>query len=496
VRAPRPRRRRPRRRLRLRLRLRLRSGSAKNMSGWRAGVAKVCITPDEPICLDGWGSRISQGVSMDIWAKAAALAVGADGPVHVLVSADLCGFSGSMAERLVAWAAAEHGMDRSQLVLNCSHNHSGPVFLDTLPLYHDLPDAEYDVIAKYTATLEQRVRQAISDAIGALAPARVGWGQSLCGFAVNRRRSRGNETRELPTVVDQDVPVLTLRCAAAAESGGGGGALIGCLFGYSCHATAINDQKVNGDYCGHACAAIERAHPGTVALFVAGCGADCNPLPRLDPEGELGRMYGTILAASVEEVLEAPEEEEAAEHGAGASGVYSAAALAPALESAYGECTLPFELPPTRAELEQGLLGTAEGSAERRQLRYQLDLLDGELNTCCLIHPSARDCHSHSLRRGAHGPMSAVLQTSPPTRCAHPGSSATPSAGGSPPASRTARTSGGWAASCASSRSPASQWWTTLCASSPSSDGPTHGCVQASHIVSPNLSRPREKKLG
>ena len=35
--------------------------------GWRAGVAKVCITPDEPICLDGWGSRISQGVSMDIW---------------------------------------------------------------------------------------------------------------------------------------------------------------------------------------------------------------------------------------------------------------------------------------------------------------------------------------------------------------------------------------------------------------------------------------------
>eukprot|EP01047_Picozoa_sp_COSAG01_P035510 COSAG01_NODE_2731_length_7172_cov_12.814082_2_plen_442_part_00 len=439
-------------------------------------MAKVCITPVEPICLDGWGSRISQGVSMDIWAKAAALAVGADGPVHVLVSADLCGFSGSMAERLVAWAAAEHGMDRSQLVLNCSHNHSGPVFLDTLPLYHDLPDAEYDIIARYTATLEQRVRQAISDAIGALAPARVGWGQSLCGFAVNRRRSRGNETRELPTVVDQDVPVLTLRCAAA--EGGGGGALIGCLFGYSCHATAINDQKVNGDYCGHACAAIERAHPGTVALFVAGCGADCNPLPRLDPAGELGRMYGTILAASVEEVLEASEEE--AKHGAGASGVYSATALAPTLESAYGECTLPFEPPPSRAELEQGLLGTAEGSAERRQLRYQLDLLDGTEHLLPDPPAPARDYHSplHTHSAALLMMPMAVLQTSPPTRCAHPGSSPTPSAGGSPPPSRTARTSGGWAASCASSRSPASPWWTTLCASRPSSDGPTHGCVQ------------------
>lgn len=159
---------------------------------------------------------------------------------HVLVSADLCGFSGSMTERLVAWAAETHNMERSQLVLNCSHNHSGPVFEDTLPLYHDLSDSEYDVIARYTAKLEGKVHDAISGAIAALAPASVAWGQSLCGFAVNRRRSRGGSTRQLPTVVDQDVPVLSLRDRE--------GALVGVLFGYSCHATAINDEKVNGDY--------------------------------------------------------------------------------------------------------------------------------------------------------------------------------------------------------------------------------------------------------
>lgn len=156
--------------------------------------------------------------------------------MHVLVSADLCGFSGSMSERLVGWAASAHNMERSQLVLNCSHNHSGPVFEDTLPLYHDLPDAEYEIIARYTVTLEERVRAAISAAIAALAPARVAWGQSLCGFAVNRRRSRGNETRELPTVVDQDVPVLTLR-------GESSGALMGCLFGYSCTRTRKTHQR-------------------------------------------------------------------------------------------------------------------------------------------------------------------------------------------------------------------------------------------------------------
>ena len=109
------------------------------MARWSAGISKVCITPDNSICLDGWGSRISQGVSMDIFVKAAAFAVHSDSgggdEVHVLVSADLCGFSGSMAERLVNWAAATHGMERRQLILNCSHNHSGPVFEDTLPLY-------------------------------------------------------------------------------------------------------------------------------------------------------------------------------------------------------------------------------------------------------------------------------------------------------------------------------------------------------------------------
>ena len=147
------------------------------MSGWQAGVSKVCITPEEPICLDGWGSRISQGVSMDIWAKAAAFAT--DGSlVHVIVSADLCGFSGSMAERLVSWAEAEHGMARNQLVLNCSHNHSGPVFEDTLPLYHDLTDDEYDTIKRYTLTLEDRVRVAITEAIASMAPARVSWGHT------------------------------------------------------------------------------------------------------------------------------------------------------------------------------------------------------------------------------------------------------------------------------------------------------------------------------
>ena len=86
------------------------------------------------------------------------------------------------------------------------------------------------------------------------------------------------------------------------------------------------------------------------------------------------RLASLAECTAVNEVLTAPEEE--VEHGAGASGVYSSIVLAPSLESCYGECTLPFEPPPSREELLHRLASTAEATAERRQLRYQLDLLE------------------------------------------------------------------------------------------------------------------------
>ena len=48
------------------------------------------------------------------------------------------------------------------------------------------------------------------------------------------------------------------------------------------------------DYPGFAQSALEQAHPGAVALFWAGCGADQNPLPRRTVE--LAQKYGRQLA--------------------------------------------------------------------------------------------------------------------------------------------------------------------------------------------------------
>src|SRR5690349_4214354 len=59
-------------------------------SGWSAGVARVRVTPTEPIFLKGYGSRTrpSEGIQQDLFVKALALKDRMDS-VSVLVTSDL-----------------------------------------------------------------------------------------------------------------------------------------------------------------------------------------------------------------------------------------------------------------------------------------------------------------------------------------------------------------------------------------------------------------------
>ena len=101
---------------------------------------------------------------------------------------------------------------------------------------------------------------------------------------------------------DRRVPVLKV-----AASDGDAEGLTAVVFGYACHCTTLGADmmRVHGDYAGIAADAIERAHPGAVALFLTGCGADANPYPR----GRLAQatVYGGQLADAVEAVLAGKE---------------------------------------------------------------------------------------------------------------------------------------------------------------------------------------------
>jgi neutral ceramidase len=270
-------------------------------AAWQSGAAKADITPTASVPLAGYGgkTRMSQRVEHAIWLKALALKDDS-GATSVLVTADLVGLSDKMVAVIAKAALEKHGIPRERLILNASHNHSCPVTADVLWLYYEFTPEEAAVKERYTALVYAKYEEVIGKAIANLAPAELAFDLGLAGVAVNRRRSRGPESRALGGQVDQDVPVITIKS---------GNDLKAIVFGYSCHTTALGGLSINGDYAGFAQLELEKSFPGSVAMFVQNCGGDANPLPRIrgkDTEAtELASMYGKVLAEAVRQVIAA-----------------------------------------------------------------------------------------------------------------------------------------------------------------------------------------------
>jgi len=275
--------------------------STSAFATWQAGAAKADITPTESVPLAGYGgkSRMSQRVEHAIWLKALALKDDL-GATSVLVTADLVGLSDKMIAVIAKNALEKHRIPRDRLILNTSHNHSCPVTEDVLWLYYEFTPEEAAAKDRYTQMVYAKYDEVIGKAIASLAPAELAFEQGLAGVAVNRRRSRGPESRAMGGQVDQDVPVITVKS---------GNDLKAIVFGYSCHTTALGGLSINGDYAGFAQLNLEKQFQGSVAMFVQNCGGDANPLPRIrgkntDAEAtSLASKYGDILGEAVRQVI-------------------------------------------------------------------------------------------------------------------------------------------------------------------------------------------------
>jgi neutral ceramidase len=317
---------------------------------WQAGVAKVDITPTEPIWLAGYSARTrpSEGVRQHIFVKALALKDD-QGTATVLVSSDLLGFPREVADPIAARVQKQFGLPRERMLFNSSHTHSAPVIGHMLLPAYPFGDAELAVIGRYTERLQDQVVETIGRALHDMTPAELTFEQGLAGVAVNRRRV-GH--RDYPGPVDQDVPVLAVR--------GPDGSLRAIVFGYACHNTVLDDYQVSGDWAGFAQAALEKAHPGAQAMFIQDCGADANPLPRHSVE--LAERYGETIAAATEQVLGGKMRP-----------------LNGPLGAAFVLVDVPFQQSPSRQEFQQ-LLGNKDPDTSRHaKLMLQILDRDGKL---------------------------------------------------------------------------------------------------------------------
>lgn len=339
------------------------SGSASgdqqaSTKGWKAGVARVIITPQEPLWMAGYGSRdhVSEGTLVDLWAKALALE-DANGKKVVLITTDILGYPKGVSDRIRNQLAIKYGLTRSQIILSASHTHSGPVLGDALSDVYPTDAKQKEDIKKYSANFEKQIIAVAGEAILSLAPAQIYSQNGVTRFQVNRRNNKEatlSRQTDLNGPNDYAVPVLKVTDAS--------GNLIAVAFGYACHATVLSIYQFSGDYPGFAQIELEKLHPGITAMFFQGAGADQNPLPRRTIP--LAQQYGRELAAAVDRVLKEDMRK-----------------LSPSITTAYSEVSLTFDKLPTREELTK-MEKESKGS-DQRWASHQLQTLrnNGHLMT-------------------------------------------------------------------------------------------------------------------
>lgn len=314
---------------------------------WKAGLGKIVITPEKAMWMSGYGSRDkpAQGKLTELWAKALVLEDPA-GHRAVLITLDLIGLDRQLSGEIVKSLRAKFGFQREGIILSCSHTHCGPVVGRNLNAMYFLDKDQQQLVQEYSDALPGKITRVVDEAVKSLAPARLAWGRGKADFAVNRRTNkepevpRLREAGELKGPVDHDVPVLLVR---------GKEGVRGLIFGYACHATVLPFFDWCGDYPGYAQLELEKAHPGAIAMFWAGCGGDQNPLPRR--KVELAKEYGRQLAQAVAEVVGKPMQ-----------------IISGDWRGQYLNLDLPFAELPTRDQLAEQALSKDRFIAQRARL--------------------------------------------------------------------------------------------------------------------------------
>lgn len=297
--------------------------------GWKAGVSKVNITPSESLWMAGYAARTrpSEGVLQELWSKALAIE-DAEGNRAVLITNDLLEIPKYYSDRIISRLEKKYRLDRSRIILNCSHTHSGPVMYDSLGNWYPLDKEMEKKVRAYSGSVENKIVDLVGKALNSMVAADIYAQNGIARFQINRRNNKeasSNLFTDLRGPNDYAVPVIKIT--------DGSGSLMAVAFGYACHATVLDFYQYCGDYPGFAQAEIEKMYPGVTAMFFQGAGADQNPLPRRSVP--LAVQYGRTLAAAVDRVLSEKMRK-----------------LEPTLKTAYSEVNLEFQgPPPTRNEL-------------------------------------------------------------------------------------------------------------------------------------------------
>lgn len=245
-----------------------------------AGFAKIKITPEKPVALQGLVGRdgLSKGVFLDLYAKAAYFSL--DSAKQLLLSLDIIGVTSHYAVRIRNRINESFGINVSDVMICATHTHCAPY---TIPLGGSLNE-------DYLNFLEQKIIEVVRQSISNQEEVTAGYNLTSENFNVNRRLPGKNGILFAPNpdgACDKDVVVLKFNNL--------NGKTKAVIFNYACHPTVWGGLEISSDFPGTAEKYIESQLNECTAIFINGaCG---------NIRADVRNKEGTGFGGSKEDVL-------------------------------------------------------------------------------------------------------------------------------------------------------------------------------------------------
>ncbi|MFW9819527.1 MAG: neutral/alkaline non-lysosomal ceramidase N-terminal domain-containing protein [Candidatus Thorarchaeota archaeon] len=245
----------------------------------------IPINPDgSPVFLAGFGDpgeRPASAVHDDIYARC--LILNYHGTTMVFVALDLIGYFIDQVDLIRTEIEDEYGIDADNIIIACTHTHSGP---DTLGLWN-LPYPTPGVNWPYMEFIANQIKQCISQAYQNMESAYIRFASAIVPGLMKNSRDEGR--------VYPNLEVMKVQSRK--------GDNIATMINYAGHPEVLwsDNLELSADYVGYLCNKIEQKLGGIAIFFNGALGGMITPDVEehtFEKAEEIGHMlaYATIKA--------------------------------------------------------------------------------------------------------------------------------------------------------------------------------------------------------
>lgn len=232
---------------------------------WRAGMARLDVTPPLRLPLSGFGGRAKATTGILDPLHATALVLENAERSVALISADVLSLDAEQAAEIRTRASEATGIPAGNILVHATHTHAGPLSCSMLGFGRRDP--------RYESVLIERTGDAVRLAKERMQPVELAFGVHEVQAGINRRLLRNGTVHLAPNPDGpRDDRVMTL---AFLPRGEGRRVPIGLVVWTAVHPVVLGSENslISRDFPGVTVDTIERALPGATCLYLTGpCG--------------------------------------------------------------------------------------------------------------------------------------------------------------------------------------------------------------------------------